>query len=397
MTKSSSAVPIILAYSLMLVGCGEKMKHAPAQRRMTAQVIAAQYRTVPAILEAPGSVQPRNRITLSSQLNGFVRTVNVRAGDLVRDGQTLVTLDARDAQGQKDMAQASIDEAQAGLEEARKGAQMAADMRNAAKANNDLAAATFQRFQKLFDSKSVSPQEFDEVRARRDAAAADLAAKETVVSATQDRLKQAQARITQAIAQSRRAEVLVAYTVLKAPAAGCVAERQVDPGSAIYPGSPLLVIETTASPQVLAEIPTGQLVSLRVGMQVDVLIPDSGMSAKGRVAEIVPLSNPATHTVQFKVDLPSGFAAPTGSYAKVEISTGNRNVLLVPITAVRETGQLTGVFVVDSGSRARFRLVRIAPFDADHFELFSGVEPGEKIVCAISDELTEGITLEVRS
>ncbi len=397
MFKIRSALLLIIAGSLLLAACGENPKPVPARRSIAVQVITAQYQTVPATVEAPGSVQPRNRIALSSQINGFVHSVSVKAGDMVGAGQTLVTLDARDAQSQKDMAQASIDEAQATMEEARKGAQMAADMRNAAKANSDLAAATFQRFQRLFDSKSVSPQELDEARARRDATASDLAAKETMVAAAQDRLKQAQARITQASAQSRRADVIVGYTVIRAPAAGRISERLADPGSAIFPGSPLLVIETTANPQVLAEIPTVHLAALHLGLEVNVRISDSGPSLKGRVAEIVPLANPATHTVQFKVDLPQGAAAPTGSYAKVEVPKGGRNVLLVPVSAVRETGQLTGVFVVDSGSKARFRLVKTAPFDAGHLELLSGVEAGEKVVSGISDELTDGITLEVRS
>ena len=397
MRKISSTVLLIVAGSLILAACGEKPKPAPAQRSMAARVITAQYQAVPSFVEAPGSVQPRNRIALSSQINGFVYGVSVKAGDLVSAGQILVTLDARDAQSQKDMAQASIEEAQAALEEARKGAQMAADTRNAARANNDLAASTFQRFQKLFDSKSVSPQELDEARARRDAAAADLAAKETMIAAAQDRLKRVQARIAQAGAQSRRADVLVGYTVLKAPATGRIAERQVDPGSAIFPGSPLLVLETTAHPQVVAEIPIARLAALHIGLEVEVRISDSGLARKGRISEIVPLSNPATHTVQFKVDLPPGATAPTGSYAKVEVPTGSRNALLVPVKAVRETGQLTGVFVVDSSSKARFRLVKLAPFDLEHVELLSGVEPGEKVVSPVSDEMTDGITLEVRS
>jgi multidrug resistance efflux pump len=397
MTKISSAVLNIIAGSLAMAGCGEPPKPTPALRREAVKVITAQYRTVPATMQVPGSFQPRGRITLSSQINGFVHSMQVRSGDLVSAGQILVTLDARDAQSQKDMARASIEEAQAGLEETRKGAQMAAETRNAAKANSDLAAATLQRCQKLFDSKSVSPQELDEAQARRDAAAADLAAKETMVAAAQDRLKQALAKIAQAGAQSRRADVLVGYTVLKAPAAGRVAERQVDPGSAIFPGSPLLVLETTSSPQVLAEIPTVQLAALHAGMEVEVRIADAGPAGKGRVAEIVPLANPATHIVQFKVDLPRGFAAPTGSYASVEVPMGMRNILLVPKKAMRETGQLTGVFVVDSDSRARFRLVKVAPFDSEQVELLSGVEPGEMIVDSLSDDLTDGLALEVRS
>ena len=67
-------------------------------------------------VEAPGSVQPRNRIALSSQINGFVHERDRRVGDMVSAGQILVTLDARDAESQKDMAQASIDETQAALE-----------------------------------------------------------------------------------------------------------------------------------------------------------------------------------------------------------------------------------------------------------------------------------------
>jgi multidrug efflux pump subunit AcrA (membrane-fusion protein) len=390
------AIPLIPAGSLMLAACGESPKPSPAPRSMAAQVIIAQYQAVPASLEAPGTVQPRNRIVLSSQINGFVRSVNVRAGDAVGAGQVTVTLDARDAESQKDAAQASIQEAQAALEEARKGAQVAASMRAAAKASNELAASTFQRFQKLFDSKSISPQELDEARARRDAAAADLAARETMIAAAEDRLKQVQAKISQASAQSRRADVMVGWTVLKAPVAGRVVERSVDPGSAIFPGSPLIVIETVLNPQVLAEMPTAQMSSLRPGLEVSVRISDSGPAIQGRVAEIVPLSNPATHTVQFKVDLPAGFAAPSGSFARVEIPAGTRNALLVPAQAVRETGQLTGIFVVDGSSKARFRLVKIAPYDAERVELLSGLEQGEKVVSPIPDELADGITLEAR-
>jgi multidrug efflux pump subunit AcrA (membrane-fusion protein) len=397
MTKTHSSLVLILAGALALAGCGEAPKPAPEQKTIPAQVITLQPRSVSVVAELPGTVQPRNRIAISSQINGFVHGVDVRAGDLVSAGQTLVTLDARDAQSQKDMAQASVDEAQAGQEEARKAVQMAADMRNAAKAGFDLAAATLERFKKLFDAKSISPQEFDEARARCDAAAADLAAKETMVAAAQDRLKQVQARITQATAQSRRADVVVGYTILRAPAAGRVSERQVDPGSAVFPGTPLVVLETTADPQVLSEIPTSQLSVLHIGLEVGVRFTEAGAAIKGRVSEIVPLSNPATHTVQFKVDLKSGAAAPTGSYARVLVPTGSRNALLVPQKAVRETGQLTGVFVVDSGARARFRLVKVTPFDSDLVELLSGVEPGEKIVGVISDELTDGLKLEVRS
>ncbi|MBZ5495030.1 MAG: efflux RND transporter periplasmic adaptor subunit [Acidobacteriia bacterium] len=389
---------LIIAGAALLIACNASAPPAPTTGRPVAvSVVSAAYVTVPAVIEVPGSVQPRSRVALSAQINGSVREVTVRSGDTVRAGQLLVTLDARDADGQKAAAAAGIDEARAALEEARKSAEMSASMRDGAKAAADLASATYARYQKLFSARSVSPQELDEVRARRDAASADLAARETVVAAAQDRLRQATARIAQADAQAARADVVLAWTRVKAPAAGRIAEKLVDPGSAIFPGSPLLVLESTENPQVLADIPTRQSRLLLRGLEVRVF--DTGESTAvvtGRIAEITPLSNPASHTVQFKVDLPAGFSALAGRFVKVAVPSGDRPALLVPRQAVRETGQLTGVFVVDSSSVARFRLVKVVPYDGERIELLSGVDPGEKIIANPGIEILDGTLLEVR-
>ncbi len=372
-------------------------KVASPGRPVPVTLITAGYESVPDVIEAPGSVQPRNRIVLSAQINGSVREVLVRAGDSVRAGQLLVTLDARDADSQKTLATAAIDEAKAALDEARKSADMAVSMRDAAKAQADLAAATYARYQQMFAARSVSPQELDEVRARRDATAADLAARETMVAAAQDRLRQANARITQANAQAGRADVLLGWTTVKAPASGLIAERLVDPGSAIFPGSTLVVLESAGNPQVLANVPTEQSGFLRRGLEVQVRDAEEPSSAViGRIAEIIPVSNPVSHTVQFKVDLPAGFSAPAGRFLKVMVPAGTRQAMLVPRPAIRESGQLTGVFVVDGASTARLRLVRTALLDADRIELLSGVDPGEKIVSNLSSEIVDGTPLEVR-
>jgi multidrug efflux pump subunit AcrA (membrane-fusion protein) len=387
----------ILAGTLLFAACtGPASSVAPA-KSVQAEVITLQNESVPAMIEAPGSVQPRDRIVLSSQINGFVREVRVRAGDSVTAGQVLITLDARDADSQKDAAQASIQEAQAALAEARKGAEVARSMQTAAKASADLANGTYARYQKLAASRSVSPQELDEMRARRDAATADLAAKEAMVAAAEDRIPQIEARIAQASAQSRRADVYVDWTVVKAPSAGRIVERSVDPGSAIFPGGPLAIIESTSRPQVLASLPTTEAASLRNGLEVKILIPDQAKEpAQGRISEIIPLSTSGSHTVQFKVDVPADFTAVSGSFVKVAIPMGTRQALLVPIQAVRESGQLVGVFVVDSSGKARFRLVKTAPYDPQRVELLAGIEPGERIIAKLTDQIIDGISLEIR-
>ena len=156
------------------------------------------------------------------------------------------------------------------------------------------------------------------------------------------------------------------------------------------------MIESIDRPQVLAEVPTEQSGVLRLGSAVRLRDAETGNISEGRISEIVPLSNPATHTIQFKVDLPSNLSMPSGQFVKVELPVGTRDALLAPRAAVRQTGQLTGMFVVDSSAKARFRLVKVAPYDADKVEVLSGINPGEKIISNVNDQITDGITVAER-
>ena len=394
--KPNSKLLLILAVLTLQFACSGKKDSTSASdaNPVLVQIHAIEPETIPSFIEAPGTVQARNRIALASQLNGFVRAVNVKVGDAVAAGQLMVALDARDAEGQKAAAQSSIDEAQAALSEARKAHQAAAEMRSASKASADLAKQTFQRYEKMFESKSVSPQEMDEVRMRVTASAMELASRESMVSAAEARIKQAEARIAQANANSSRVDVVMSYAQIKAPSSGIIVERLVDPGTAIFPGTPLLVLESKGNPQVVADLPTDHIGSLHAGMKVRIRSGATGTSTEGRVTEIAPLSSTATHSVQFKVDLAPNASLPNGQFVKVEVPIGTRNALLAPKEAIRETGQLTGLFAVDDASKARFRLIKMTPYDAERSEILSGVEAGERIIVRPTSQIADGTSVK---
>jgi multidrug efflux pump subunit AcrA (membrane-fusion protein) len=390
--KSKALLLTVISGLLIQTGCGSKQAGQPAApvQPVAANTLAVRYEPIRAVLEAPGTVQPRSRISLSSQINGFVREMRFRVGDTVKKDQILATLDARDAESQKAAAQAAIDEAQAALSEARKAYQAAVQMQAAAKASAELAAQTFSRYQKLAESRSISPQELDEIRARSNASTAELASREAMVAAAEDRIEQVEARISQARAQAGRADVMLSWTEIKAPSSGRIVERMADPGTAIFPATPLLVIESIDRPQVIADIPTEHSGALRAGSSVKLHDAETGAVSEGRITEIVPLSDPATHSIRFKVDLPDS-AMPSGQFVKVEVPAGTRDAMLAPRTAIRQHGQLTGIFVVDGASKARFRLVKVSPYDAERVEILSGMEPGEKIITRLSSQITDGI------
>lgn len=388
----------IAAGALLIAACGGGPPKSPDQPKpVQVGVLTVQPESVPMMLEAPGTVQAGDRIILASQINGFVREVRVHAGDLVKAGQLLATLDARDAESQKAVSQALIDEAQAALDEAQKGAKIAQSLQAAAKSAADLAGGTYARYQKLFETRSISDQEMDEVRARWDGALADLAAKETMTSAAQDKLRQVQARILQAQAQWRRADVYVGWSTITAPFGGRIVERHVDPGSDIFPGNPLITLESNSRPQVLASLPAQDMRYLRPGLEVQIQISNETKAPlRGHISEIIPSSNPGSHSIQFKVDLPLSLAPVTGSFAEVMIPAGKREALLVPARVIRENGQLTGVFVADSSAKARFRLIKSIPFDAERVEVVTGLEPGERIVAGLAEQIVDGASLEIR-
>ena len=158
-----------------------------------------------------------------------------------------------------------------------------------------------------------------------------------------------------------------------------------------------MTLESASRPQVVASLPTADSNHLHNGLEVRVRIPDQPPAVvQGHVAEIIPLSSQGSHTVQFKVDLPAGFSAVSGAFVKVEIPLGTRRALLIPVQAVRESGQLTGVFVADASATARFRLVKTTAYDPERVELLAGVEQGERIIAKLTDQITDGVSLEIR-
>jgi len=399
--RNSLSLPILAAALAAggagLSACREQAVRGEHTAPVAVAAVSPDYESVPLVVSVPGTVRARHRITLASQIHGFVREVRVRAGDEVTRGQLLLLLDARDAEAQRSAAQAAAAEAEAGLAEARRALEASEKMLAAARSAAELAQSTFARYQKLFAARSVAQQELDEARARRDGAAAELAAREAMAAAARERIRQAEARMAQAGAQLGRADVVLGWTTIAAPESGRVAQRLVDPGSALFPGTPLLVVETARELEVVSSVPAAQAGLLKRGLGVRVAAADPGRApATATITEIAPLSDSATHTVEFKAALPAGLAVLPGTFVRLEIPAGSRRALLVPRAAVRETGQLAGVFVVDSSARARYRLVKAEPYDADRLELIAGIEPGERVIVDPPARVLDGTPVEVR-
>ena len=102
-------------------------------------------------------------------------------------------------------------------------------------ADSDLALAesTLKRYQQLYEKKSVSPQEFDEIKARYQSA-----------EARRDMARAGQAQANAALTQAR---TTLGYTQIRAPFSGVVTDKKADAGTLASPGMPIFTLEDTRS------------------------------------------------------------------------------------------------------------------------------------------------------
>jgi multidrug efflux pump subunit AcrA (membrane-fusion protein) len=375
---------VIFAALLLTISCSQKPE--PSQTAPIIQGVkieTVQASAVDDYYEAVGTVRAKHSSVIAARIMGNIVALHVREGDRVRVGQTLVEIENRDAGIQIQKSQAGVREAQGSLDEAARNIRAAESARAAARANETLASTTLNRYQTLFERHSVSPQEFDEVRAKHEVAAAESEGADRLLQATKAKLNQMLARIDQAKAEVSTARVSSSYARLTSPINGIVVAKQADVGSMAMPGAPLLSIENDSDYQLELSVEESQLGKIHLHDQARVEIEALGNRELAcSVEEIFPASDPASRSYLVKVGLPNvaGAQLRSGLYGKARFISGQRQVLAIPQTAITQRGQLVGVFVVDQSGVARLRLIKTGKTFGDRVEVLSGLNGGEQIV-----------------
>ena len=368
---------------LLLTSCGSEPARRAAQPQVppvAVQVVSVTTRDWPTSYEATGTIRARTTATISSKVMGYVQQVSVQVGDRVRQGQELITLDARDLDVSLRRAEAGGAEVQSAIPELE-------NATAAAKANLDLAQTTFKRMEELASKKSISNQELDEASARLKAAQANY----DMVRSRRSQINSKMAVVEQEV---RAAGIMRDYAKLAAPFSGVVITRTVEPGNLATPGVPLLTIEQDGLYRLEASVDESKLATVRVGQAVEVVL-EADRKLNARVSEIVPSVDAASRTYIVKLDLPATPQLRTGMFGRAIFPLGMQKVVAVPLAALMERGQLQSVFVVEDGV-AHTRLVTTGRRTSGAVEVLSGLNAGEKVVLPVPAGLQDGSRVEVR-
>jgi len=376
-----AAFATICVIALVATGCGgasrERQPLVETVRGLRIETVRMQI--VPDEIEAPGTVAAAATAPVAARTMGTVTQVAVREGDPVHRGQLLVLLDESELSARRQAARAGLREASAALEEAERAVA-------AAQAQANLTRKTHERFVYLREQKSVSPQEFDEVEAKHRAAQAGL---EQAIA----RRQQAEAARSRVTSEARAADTVAAYARVTAPFDGVVLRRMVEPGSMAAPGVPLLVIEDTARYRMEVTLGAGESLAalVRRGSLARVRV-DSLPSKEftGKVVEVEAGADPNSQTIRARIELPKDRALHSGLFGRAWFRRGERRALAVPQRAVVERGQLHGVYALDAGDIARWRLVTLGAAIADRIEILSGLGEGDRVVVTPGDQPLDG-------
>ncbi len=289
-----------------------------------------------------GVVEAVNAATLTAQTSGRVQAVQVNVNDRVAAGDVLLRLSAVEQQSVANTARAQLRAAAAAAAEAEQ---------------------NYRRYAGLASGQFVSRAQLDQARAARDSA---VAARDA-----------AQAGVTQAAQQA-------AYTVVRAPFAGVVSRRLVEPGESVAPGQPLLALHAPGAMRIQVQVPQSMAGQVRAAPRAEVRFGD-GRSMQAAEVVVHPQADPVTHSVTVRVLLPQAAAAMPGSTARVvfplvaSTSTDpSQPQVRIPASAIVQRGELSAVYVVE-GRRLLLRQLRLGARDGDQQEVIAGLRVGDVV------------------
>src|SRR5262245_8100268 len=389
--------------AMSVASCGKNQEVAAEKPHVVkgARVEKVSMSPVEDYYEATGTVRSKTTTVLSSKIMGTVISLRAREGDKVSVGQVLIEIDNRDATAQLQKAEAGLRQAREGLAEVEQAINAAKSAQAAAEANRRLADSTYSRYQSLFGRKSVSPQEFDEAKAKREMAEAEARRADDTLKMLAAKRQQALAGIDQAKAEVANGQVFVSYARITSPISGVVVAKHTEVGSTAAPGAPLLTIEDGSRYRLEVAVEESHLGKIGMGqrarVRIDALSADGALGGddlEGGVSEITPVADPMSRSYTVKIDLPARQSLRSGLYGVARFASGKRQATLIPQKAVAQRGQLAGVFVVDDAGVARLRLIKTGQSYGESVETLSGLSDGERIVVDGVANVREGVKFQ---
>jgi len=364
---------------------------APAVAIETAKV---EFRDIERFVEAVGTLDPNEEVTVSNQVDGALDKLFVDLGDAVRQGQVIAQLDTRElelavnqqsAALQQELARLGLADANASVNES-----TTSQVRQA-EATFEEARLRLDRVKKLSNEGVLPKQQLDEQQARYDIA-------EAAVRSARETVRNIHATIAARKAALALGEKKLADARITAPMSGFVKDRLVSEGAYLKSNTPVVTIVQNSPLKLRVEVPESAITSVRSGRLVEFTVDAySDRKFEGRISRLSPSVNQQSRTLKLEalVSNTDGSLKP-GLFARVTIQTDRKDeVLIVPSEALFTFAGLEKLFVVADGKVSE-RIVRSGGRINGHVEIVEGIKEGEVVATSNLGNLQQGREVSVR-
>jgi membrane fusion protein (multidrug efflux system) len=389
---------VVAGLALRLFG-PEQAPQRPSFGAVPVTASRVQVRPMAEVFETSGTLEARHQTALKAEAAGRVVALGFQEGRSVSAGQVLFRLHADPVRARLQQAQASVAQARQMIDVRRVGESRLASQRTAAEANYRLAEAEFRRFEQLRTQDYVSAQELDERRARKDAAAANLAALEQEISQAQASTQEA-ALATQVNQAAVGLELTsLAETLLRAPFAGTVGERLVSLGERVEPGQTLATLVDLQGLKVRFAVPERFLGQLSQGAPVTLTLDAfAGQRFPAQVSFIDAVVAADSRLVTVKATLTGSHPRlRPGQFGRVRLQLRQTaQARVIPEEALLSQGEQLFVYKVTPKGTVQRQAVTLGLREPGFAEVVSGLSATDTVVTGGLQKLSDGATVTVR-
>lgn len=347
--------------------------------------VAVSRATITRTIEDTAVVQAENESLLYARQNGAVASVEVKVGQEVKIGQTIIRLENQDLDIQATQTEMQMSQTQAGYDSAASALERTSLQLGDSRKN-------LQRLESLLQSGAASQSDYEQA----------VTAVQILESTEKELLSSQQAAQAQlhglksTLSEVRSKQAQLTITAI---APGKVLSLDVKKGQTVMPGQLLASIGSNQQLELQAHILSDDLAEVKVGQPVDISAPVLGTQVlQGTVAEIYPRAEEkqsALGVIQRRVPVmislkETGTLQP-GFEVRIAIHTKQEaDVLTVPRQSVRTTPNGGKEVILIKNNRAAIQPVQTGLSNSTHVTIVSGLNEEDLVVKDASKELATG-------
>ena len=326
-------------------------------------------------LSFDAELRPFQEVELHAKVTGYLQTLTVDAGDRVKEGQVIATLEVPELQMEIEHAKASERRGHAEI--------------TRAQAAYDEVHLAYTRLMATDKAQPhlIAQQDIDAAKARdRSAEAAIDAAKEQTNVAEAD---------------VRKLQATLEYSKITAPFTGVITKRYVDPGALIQAGTStgaMSVVRLSQNDKLRLVFPVSMsyVARIKVGDPVEIRVSSMDRTLNGTVARFSRKVETATRTMETEVDVPNtDLSLIPGIYATAILKADRRSgVLLAPIEAVLRDKDGASVYVITREHKIEARKAVLGQETPSMVEILAGVSENEVVLVGSRSQVQPGQVVE---